>query len=175
MLSKITKLFDIASIPLLVYLFHLCDKNQINWFKISTKTSDKNIPTLYQIFHTYQIKNLHTNLFQNIYKHLFEKIHTKFWYIYIYIQTYIAYSFYNSLWHHHPDCYVSCRLIFLLCVCFASIYASTTTKSYILNYMWMAANFIIAGRMRLYGRTLCTVGLGQGLQTTARETISSGP
>jgi len=23
--------------------------------------------------------------------------------------------------HHHTDCYASCRLIFLLCVCFASI------------------------------------------------------
>jgi len=38
--------------------------------------------------------------------------------------------------HHHPDCYASCRLIFLSCVCFASIYASTAAKSYILNYMW---------------------------------------
>ena len=46
------------------------------------------------------------------------------------IQTYIAYSFYNSLWHHHPDCYASCRLIFLPCICFASIYASTAAKSY---------------------------------------------
>jgi len=64
------------------------------------------------------------------------------------IQTYIAYSFYNSLWHHHPDCYASCRLIFLPCVCFASIYASTAAKSYILNYMWTAANFIIEGRVR---------------------------
>jgi len=29
-------------------------------------------------------------------------------------------------------------------------------KSYILNYMWTAANFIIEG----HGRRLCTVGLG---------------
>ena len=64
-----------------------------------------------------------------------------------------AQSFYNYLLHHHPDCYSSCRLIFLRCVCFASIYASTAAKSYILNYMWTAANFIIEGRMS------CTVGL----------------
>jgi len=37
-------------------------------------------------------------------------------------------------------------LIFLPCVYFASIYASTAAKSYILNYMWVAANFIIEGR-----------------------------
>jgi len=55
--------------------------------------------------------------------------------------------------HHHPDCYVSCRLIFLPCLYFASIYASTAAKSYILNYMWMAANFIIEGHW------LCTIGL----------------
>ena len=53
-----------------------------------------------------------------------------------------AYSFCNSLWHH-SDCYASCRLIlFLPCVCFASIYASTAAKSYILNCVWTAANFI---------------------------------
>jgi len=40
------------------------------------------------------------------------------------IKTWIAYSFYNSLWHHNPDCYRSCPLIFLPCVYFASIYAS---------------------------------------------------
>jgi len=70
----------------------------------------------------------------------------------------IAYSFYNSLWHHHPDCYAWCRLIFLPCVCFASIYASTAAKCYILNYMWTVANFIIEGRVP-YGRRLCTVVL----------------
>jgi len=31
--------------------------------------------------------------------------------------------------------------------------------SYILNYMWTAANFIIEGRMRPNGRGLCTVAL----------------
>jgi len=36
----------------------------------------------------------------------------------------------------------SCQLIFLPCVCFASIYASTAAKSYILNYMWTAAILI---------------------------------
>jgi len=45
------------------------------------------------------------------------------------------------------------RLIFLPCVCFASIDAATAAKSYILNYMWTAANFIIEGRR------LGTVGL----------------
>ena len=75
------------------------------------------------------------------------------------IQPYIAYSFYNSLWHRHPDCHASCWLIFLLCVCFASIYVSTAAKSYILNHMWTAANFIIEGRMRQYDRRLCTVAL----------------
>jgi len=39
--------------------------------------------------------------------------------------------------------YGSCRLIFLPCICFASRCASTAAKSYILNYMWTAANFII--------------------------------
>jgi len=29
-----------------------------------------------------------------------------------------------------------------------SVYASTAAKSYILNYMWTAANFIIEGRIR---------------------------
>jgi len=66
---------------------------------------------------------------------------------------FIAYSFYNSLWHHHPDCYAPCRLIFLPCVCSASVHAITAAKSYLLNYMWTAANFIIEGRR------LCTVGL----------------
>jgi len=42
-------------------------------------------------------------------------------------------------------------------VCFASIYASTAAKSYILNYMWTAANFIIEGR------GLCTVELQHNL------------
>jgi len=78
------------------------------------------------------------------------------------IQPYIAYSFYNSLWHHHPDCHASCWLIFLLCVCFASIYASTAAKSYILDYMRTAANFIIEGRMGPYGRRLCIVVVEQG-------------
>jgi len=32
-------------------------------------------------------------------------------------------------------------------------------KSYILNYMWTAANFIIEGRTQPYGRRLCTVDL----------------
>jgi len=63
------------------------------------------------------------------------------------IQTWIVYSFYNSLWHHHPDCYASCWLIFLPYVCFASTYASMAAKSYIFNHMWMAANFIIEGHM----------------------------
>jgi len=36
------------------------------------------------------------------------------------IQTQIAYSFYNSLWRHHSDCYASRRLIFLTCICFTS-------------------------------------------------------
>jgi len=56
--------------------------------------------------------------------------------------TLIAYSFCNSLWHQHPDCYASCQLIFLPCDYFASIYNSTAVKSYILNYMWTAANSI---------------------------------
>jgi len=65
--------------------------------------------------------------------------------------------------NHHPDCYPSCRLIFLPCVCFTSIYASTAAKSYISNHMWTATNFIIKGRMR--PRRLCTVGLDQGSPT----------
>ena len=70
-----------------------------------------------------------------------------------------AYSFCNSLWHH-SDCYASCRLIlFLPCVCFASIHASTAAKSYILNCVWTAANFIIEGRMWPCDRRLCTVAL----------------
>jgi len=143
--------------------------NQINWLKISTKTSDKNIPNIYQNLYIYQIKNVYTKLFENI------PNFSNWLYIYIYIyqlatlvssitehiQTHIAYSFYNSLWHHHPDCYASCRLIFLPYVCFASIHASTAAKSYILNYMWTAANFIIEGRMRPYGRRLCTVAVAE--------------
>jgi len=54
---------------------------------------------------------------------------------------------------HHPDCYASCWLIFLPCVGFVSIYASTAIRSCILNYMWTATNFIIKGCM------LCTVTL----------------
>jgi len=38
---------------------------------------------------------------------------------------------------------------------FPSMYASMAAKSYILNYMWTAANFIIKGRR------LCTVALQQ--------------
>jgi len=38
-------------------------------------------------------------------------------------------------------------------------------KSYILNYMWTAANFIIEGRMRPYGRRLCAVAMDQGCAT----------
>jgi len=67
----------------------------------------------------------------------------------------------------HTDCYASCPLIFLPYVWFASIYASTAAKSYILNYMWTAANFIIEGRMRLHGRRLCTVGLKRTRAPTA--------
>jgi len=40
--------------------------NQINWFKISTKPSDKNTPNIYHIFDIYQIKNLYTKHFENI-------------------------------------------------------------------------------------------------------------
>jgi len=50
------------------------------------------------------------------------------------------------------------------CVCFASIYTSTAAKSYILNYMWTAANFVIEGRMRPYGRTLFTVDITEFFQ-----------
>ena len=50
-------------------------EKKINWFKISTKTSDKNIPNIYQIFRIYKTKKLYT-------KH---KIYQNFqiWYIYI--------------------------------------------------------------------------------------------
>ena len=41
--------------------------NQINWFKISAKPSDKNIPNIYQIFPIYQIKKLYTKHFENIF------------------------------------------------------------------------------------------------------------
>ena len=61
------------------------------------------------------------------------------------------------------------RLIRLPCVCFASIYASTAAKSYILNYMWTAANFIIEGRR------LCTVGLEQVFATHDELTLLSPP
>jgi len=33
-------------------------------------------------------------------------------------------------------------------------------KSYILSYMCTAANFIIKGRMQLYGCRFCTIALG---------------
>ena len=64
----------------------------------------------------------------------------------------------DSLWHHHPDCYASCRLIFLPCVCFASIYASTAAKSYILNWVWTAANFIIEVRRQRRSQEGCWRG-----------------
>jgi len=48
---------------------------------------------------------------------------------------------------------------FLALCFFASVYASTATTSYILNYMWAAANFIIEARMRQYGCRLCTVAI----------------
>jgi len=65
-----------------------------------------------------------------------------------YISNCVSYSLENCLWHHHPDCYSSCRLIFLPYVCFASIYASTAAKSYVSNHSWTAANFSIEGYMR---------------------------
>jgi len=40
--------------------------NQINWFIILTKPSDKDIPNIYQIFRIYQITNLNTMHFENI-------------------------------------------------------------------------------------------------------------
>jgi len=64
MLSKITKIFYIVSTPLSVYPFPLCNEPN-NFFLISTKTSDKNIPNIYRIFHIHQIKNLYTKLFEN--------------------------------------------------------------------------------------------------------------
>ena len=48
---------------------------------------------------------------------------------------------------------------FLALGLFSSINANTAAKSHILNYMWTAANFFIEGRMRPYGRRLCTVGI----------------
>jgi len=48
---------------------------------------------------------------------------------------------------------------FLAWFCFASIYTSTAAKSCSLNCMWTAASFIIAGRMRSFGRRLCTIAL----------------
>jgi len=65
-----------------------------------------------------------------------------------YMSNCVSFSFENGLWHHYPDCYASCRLIFLPCVCFASIYASTAAKSYVSNHSWTAANFSIEGYMR---------------------------
>ena len=44
--------------------------NRINWFKISTKPSDKNIPNIYQVFRMYQIKKLYTKYFENIYENI---------------------------------------------------------------------------------------------------------
>jgi len=48
---------------------------------------------------------------------------------------------------------VTHRVDWFSCLTFVLLlmYASTTTKSYILNYMCMAANFIIEGRMQTYG------------------------
>ena len=65
MLSKIAKL----CIWLQRHCRFLCFRfviNQINWFKISTKPSDKSIPNIYQIFRIYQIKKLYTMHFENI-------------------------------------------------------------------------------------------------------------
>ena len=45
---------------------------------------------------------------------------------------------------------VSTDVLALRLFCF-KIYAGTAAKSYILNYIWTAANFIIEGRMRPYG------------------------
>jgi len=46
-------------------------------------------------------------------------------------------------------CYITIQIVtHRVCVCFASIHASTAAKSYILNFMWTAANFIVEGRMR---------------------------
>jgi len=59
MFSKIIKLFYIALEP----LWFLCFRyliSQINWFRISTKSSDKNIPNIHEMFHTWQIQNLCT-------------------------------------------------------------------------------------------------------------------
>ena len=58
---------------------------------------------------------------------------------------------------------------FLPCVCFASMYASTAAKSYVSNYMWTAANFIIADRMRPCGRRLCTVALSCACMRTHKN------
>ena len=65
------------------------------------------------------------------------------------------------------------RLIFLPCVCFASIYASMAAKSYILNYMWTAANFIIEGRMRPHGRRLCTVAPHESFLIRERQMVAN--
>jgi len=59
-----------------------------------------------------------------------------------------------------------CPLIFLPCICFVSVYASTAAKSYILNYMWTAANFIIKGRR------LCTDGVVESTFTFSFSPIT---
>jgi len=61
------------------------------------------------------------------------------------------------------------RLIFLPCVCFASIHASTAAKSYILNYMWTVPKFIIEGRR------LCTVGLSNSYRPGLFKMFGRGP
>jgi len=59
-----TFLYSLNTTWLLCFRFVI---NQINWIKISTKPSDKNIPNIYQIFHMYQTKNLYTKHFENTY------------------------------------------------------------------------------------------------------------
>jgi len=59
MFSKITALFYIALEPLRFLCFR-CLISQINWFKISTKSSGKNIPNIHLIFHKCQIQNLYS-------------------------------------------------------------------------------------------------------------------
>ena len=81
----------------------------------------------------------------------------------------ITYSFYNFLWHHHPDCYIPCWLIFLPCICFASVCAITAAKSYILNYMWMAANFIMEGLMWPQVVHRWSSSLGPGLDEVSQK------
>jgi len=81
---------------------------------------------------------------------------------------------YNSLWHHHLDCYASCQLSFSPCVCFASYTPARPPNLNISNYSWTVANFIIEGSIRPCGRRLCTVGLWQGCQTYGPR-AKSGP